>query len=40
MRQIVNITARLLTIPTLAFAAWFVVWLVLLALGIIDFPEG
>lgn len=31
---------RLLTIPALAWACWLVVWVVLLALGIIDFPEG
>jgi hypothetical protein len=40
MRQIVNGLAYLLTIPVLALACWFVVWLFLLGLGIIDFREG
>jgi len=31
---------RLLTIPALAWACWFLMWLALLTLGIIDFPEG
>ena len=30
---------RLLTIPALAFACWFVLWLFLLIIGVIDFRD-